>query len=456
MMKGRNLLKRAALFTCTAVMAASLTACGGAKKDSSAGAAAENTVKFAIPAWWSDWGSQLVADYKKANPDANVELIEIASGEDMYTKITMMLQSSQTAPDIFSEDGFMLKSDAAAGYLEPLDDRLKDWEDWSQFEEAIIDGAKGSDGKQYAVPFSTDTQGIWYDKELFKQAGLPVPFEPKTWAEILEAGEKIKTLGDDITPIFMYASKTTPEETSMRTFQSLYSGTGAELYDEKEGKWVVDKTALTTTLGFVNDVFHVRGIGPSLSLVTTNNVESIFQSQMFKNHQLGMLFSGHWILNKWGEGKDYEWPEALEQLGFAKLPTVAGSGEGYTTMCGGWTWAIPKNANNKEGAMKFLKFIASKEQQAKFSLTNGDLAVRKDVLESEEYKNQKMALPKETTDMLQYGHFRPTVEGYSSVTPLYTEMIENVAMTGMSVDDAINSFETQLKATVGEDKVLVK
>lgn len=455
-MRGKNILKRAAAITCTVAMVASLAACGGSKKDEEAQAAAANTVKFAIPAWWADWGNQLVEEYKAVNPDANVQLIEIASGEDMYTKITMMLQSPQTAPDIFSEDGFMLKSDAAAGYLEPLDDRLKDWEDWSQFEQAIIDGAKGSDGKQYAVPFSTDTQGIWYDKELFRQAGLPVPFEPKNWDEILEAGEKIKALGDDITPMFMYASKTTPEETSMRTFQNLYSGTGAKLYDEKEGKWLVDKAALTTALGFVDDVFNEKKIGPSLSLETTTNVESMFQSQMFKEHKLGMLFSGHWILNKRGEGKDYEWPEALDQLGFAKLPTVDGGGDGYTTMCGGWTWAIPKNANNKDGAMEFLKFIASKEQQTKFCMSNGDLAVRRDVLESEEYNNQKMALPEETTDMLQYGHFRPTVEGYSSVSPLYTEMVENVALTGMPVEEAIQSFETQLKATVGEDKVLVK
>lgn len=456
-MRKKNLFKKVVSIACVAALAAGLTACGGGKADSKKekdGGA--DVVKFAIPAWWSDWGKQLVEDYKKENPDANVELIEIASGEDMYTKITMMLQSSETAPDIFSEDGFMLKSDAAAGYLEPLDDRLADWEDWGQFEEAIIDGAKGSDGKQYAVPFSTDTQGIWYDKVLFKKAGIPVPFEPKTWDDILDAAEKIKGLGDDITPMFMYASKSTPEETSMRTFQTLYSGTGAELYDESEGKWVVDEAALKETLGFVDEVFNEKKVGPSLSLETTTNVESIFQSEMLKEHKLGMLFSGHWVLNKWGEGKDYEWPEALEELGFAKIPTRDGSGDGYTTMCGGWTWAIPKNANNKDGAMEFLKFIASKEQQLSFTLANGDLAVRKDVLESDEYNNQKMALPKETTAMLKYGHFRPTVEGYSSVTSLYTEMIENVAMTGMPVEDAAANFENQLETTVGKEQILKK
>lgn len=448
-----QLAKRIVAAACTMALMVSMTACGESEKEN--GDKSSDALQVAIPAFWSDWGKELAKEYEEANPDANIEIVEVASGDDMYTKMTMMMQSSDTAPDILTEDGFMLKSDAAAGYLEPLNDYLKDWEDWKQFDENVLAVGQGSDGVQYGVPFSTDVQGIWYDKTLFEKAGIEVPWQPTSWEEILNAAEKIKALGEEITPIYMYSSKSTPEETSMRTFQTLYSGTGADLYDYEQDKWLINNEALTATLEFINDIFNVKKVGPSANLVTTENVELVFQEKMFKEHTLGMLFSGSHVANNWKEGKNYEWAEWKDNVGFAKLPTVEGAGEQFTTMSGGWTWSIPKNANHKDEAMEFMKFVASKEQQTASSVANGDLAVRKDVLESEEYKTAQ-ALPEETTEMLQYAHFRPTVDGYSSVTTLYTEMIENVALAGMSVEDAVSNFEQQLETTVGADKILKK
>ena len=47
------------------------------------------------------------------------------------------------------------------------------------YKRQILDGAKGADGVQYGVPFSTDTQCLWYDKKLMEEAGVSVPFQPK-------------------------------------------------------------------------------------------------------------------------------------------------------------------------------------------------------------------------------------------------------------------------------------
>ena len=52
-------------------------------------------------------------------------------------------------------------------------------------------------GKQYAVPYSVGVVGFWYNKQLFKQAGLASA--PKTWPQFLSAVAKLKQAG--ITPI---------------------------------------------------------------------------------------------------------------------------------------------------------------------------------------------------------------------------------------------------------------
>lgn len=418
----------------------------------------ESIIKLAISTGNRMEWAQTVGDaYMAENPGTKIEYIEIVSGSDMYTKITMMMQSGQTSPDIITEDGFMIHSDAAAGYLEPLDDYLMDWEDLSLFESAILDGGKGEDGKQYGIPMSTDVQGIWYDKNLMEAAGVAVPFEPKTWDDVMGAAKKIKeTSPDDVIPLFLFASKVAPEETSMRTFQELYFGTGAELYNFEEKKWIVDKENLIKVFNFVNDVYNVEQVGPPLSIASQQNVGDLFQSDYFKNQKLGMFFSGNWEAGNWGEGKQYEWAEGLDNIAFTKIPTYDGAAPGYSTMSGGWTWAVPANASNKEGGVDFLKFISNKENSIGFAIMSGDLAVRSDVMSDDTYLNQPMSVVEECNEFLQYAHFRPSVEGYSSLTIMFTEVIESIAMGSSSPEEAVETFEREMIRLVGKENVLVK
>lgn len=452
-----------------AMMCVSLIGCGsGGEKtageskkagteESSGGSSDSDVIKMAVGADRVDFYRGLADEFEKQNSGKKVEIIEIVNGSDMYTKITMMMQSKETSPDLITEDGFMIMSDAEAGYLEPLDEFMKNWEDAGQFEEAILDGAKGADGVQYGVPFSTDTQCLWYDKKLMEEAGVSVPFQPKNWDEILEAGRKLKEIGGDgFIPFFLYASKTSPEETSMRTFQELYSGTGGTLYDFESKKWIVDKENLLKVYNFVNDVYNVEKIGAPLSIVSQQKVEDLFVSDYMKNGKLGMIITGSWVPGNWGEGRNYEWPEALDTWAAVKIPTYDGSGDGFSTMSGGWTWAIPKNANNKAGGEELLKFIAGKDCQLKYAMFSGDLAVRKDVMEDDTYLSQKMSVVKEAGEMLPYAHFRPSVEGYSTLTTMFTEVVESIAMGSATPEDAAATFESEMKRIVGEENVTVK
>ncbi len=70
--------------------------------------------------------------FEAANTGVKVQLIPIqASENDYYTKLALMNKAASTAPDVMYEDTFLIKADAAAGYLEPLDSYVSDWSDWS-------------------------------------------------------------------------------------------------------------------------------------------------------------------------------------------------------------------------------------------------------------------------------------------------------------------------------------
>ena len=113
-------------------------------------------------------------EYESAHPGSKVEIVPIVASEnDYYTKLQLMMRSPNTAPDIVYEDTFLINSDITAGYLKPLDDYIKGWSDWGQFEETAKGAAKGQDGKTYGIPDGTDTRALWYNKQIFQKAGLP-------------------------------------------------------------------------------------------------------------------------------------------------------------------------------------------------------------------------------------------------------------------------------------------
>ena len=72
--------------------------------------------------------------FEAANPGMKVEFVPIAAqNDDYFTKLALMNRSAATAPDVMYEDTFKVKSDAAAGYLLPLDEYTDAWEDWDAF-----------------------------------------------------------------------------------------------------------------------------------------------------------------------------------------------------------------------------------------------------------------------------------------------------------------------------------
>jgi multiple sugar transport system substrate-binding protein len=118
-------------------------------------------------------------EFQKQYPGWTVNLEPITSPAEnaYYTKLDLMNQSSSTAPDVMYEDTFLVNSDVAAGYLAPLNSYLSSWSGWKEFSPAAQAAARGANGKVYGVSMGTDTRGLYYNKQVFAKAGLPVPWQ---------------------------------------------------------------------------------------------------------------------------------------------------------------------------------------------------------------------------------------------------------------------------------------
>jgi multiple sugar transport system substrate-binding protein len=182
------------LLLATLLTATALSACGsesGSDPDTvkiSFKQSTDNSIKV-----MDTYLDDIKAQFEKANPGKRVELVPIkAPDSEYYTKLQQMLRSPKTAPDLVYEDTFLINSDITSGYLKPLDPYLDEWADWDQFVDTAKEAAQAQDGKTYGVPDGTDTRGLWFDKAIFKKAGLPADWQPTTWDDILAAARKIK------------------------------------------------------------------------------------------------------------------------------------------------------------------------------------------------------------------------------------------------------------------------
>lgn len=175
------------------VSLATLFGAGVSLTPSQASAQEDMVLQVSYPSWWEDWFLDLKADFEEQNEGVEVELIPLF--DDVTTKQTMMMQSPETAPDVAVEDTYIINSDVNAGYLASMQAMVDGWEDWANFEETVKQGVMAENGEIYGVPFSTDVQGLWYNREIFKEAGLEEDFAPANWEDVLTAARAIKDSG---------------------------------------------------------------------------------------------------------------------------------------------------------------------------------------------------------------------------------------------------------------------
>ncbi|WP_409294076.1 ABC transporter substrate-binding protein [Peribacillus sp. SCS-26] len=403
----------------------------------------------------TDWlNKEIIPAYEKEHPKVDVKLAPLNVSEgDYFAKVALMLKSKNTAPDIVTEDTFMVNSDASAGYLEPLDDRIKDWSEWSNYNDSVKKGVIAQDGKTYGVPYNTDSRGLWYNKDLFEKAGLPVPWEPKSWDDILKAAQTIKDKLPGVTPIWMNSGKATGEATSMQTFEMLLSGTDTPLYDNDSKKWVVKGKGLTDSFKFIDTIYEKK-LGPSLSQVLNGSGGAVAYQQMFPKGKLAIGLDGFWQTGNWGEDGAAPWPDAFKILGFAAMPTQNGQAPGTTSMSGGWALSIPKNSRHKDAAWDFIKLASSKENNLSLLKKERNLTPRDDVANEPSY--QEIPMFKEATEFLSFTHFRPAVDKYPTVSTQIQSLVEGVVTDKITPEDAAKEYQSNVTKIVGEDNVIEK
>jgi len=394
-------------------------------------------------------------EFEAANQGVKVELQPIQANDDDYgTKLALALRSPSTAPDVFYEDTFKVRSDVDAGYLLKLDSHLEGWKEWDTFDDGAKAAGRADDGGTYAVPLGTDTRAIWYNRKVLENAGISLPWQPRSWQDILDTARKIKANDPAVIPFNMYAGKGTGEGTVMQSFYELLYGTGSALYDEETGKWVVGSAGFRDSLAFLETLYEEQlAVSPAEAL-DANVWKKVF-GEWLPDGKMGATVEGSYAPSFWQDGGSYEWPGYEQEIGVAPFPTQNGQAPGAVSMSGGWTLALGAGTKEPDLAFSFLSTALNKKNSLAFTVESSQIAVRQDVAAEQQYLDANPFV-RDVSKLVSVTRYRPATADYPRISAAVQQATEAVITGNRSPQEAAADYDAAVAGIVGGDKTVRK
>ncbi|KIL38983.1 hypothetical protein SD70_22835 [Gordoniibacillus kamchatkensis] len=329
-------------------------------------------------------------------------------------------------PDVLLLDQIWVAQYAAAKYIVPIDDYL------SKSDIKADDYFKGAWGagtyqnKMYAVPFDVGVWGVlYYNKDMFKQAGLDPEKPPVTWSEFIEYGKKLTANGKYGTSNWAGSS-----ESVQCMVDAFTVAAGGKLLDDSGKKILINSDAGVKALEFWASLSQISPPGS----VGKNEEDAM---TLFTSGQTAMAMYGEW-------GQDTIATRAPNMnYGVANLPKPDG-GESVGTF-GGFNLAINEKSKNKDLAWEFIKYSTNFDNQ-KF-ITMLTPAHKK---AAQEYLKQKRKFPDVIYSQLTNATYRPSVANYPQIADIQLQATQKVMTGKLNAKDALQEAADKI------DKLLNK
>ncbi|WP_443043707.1 ABC transporter substrate-binding protein [Streptomyces sp. NBC_00306] len=295
--------------------------------------------------YWAD----LAAAFEAENPGIKID-VRIESWNDVDRKVAEMVKADK-APDIAQIGAYA--DYAATGKLYTAD-QLLSIPVQSNFLGPLVDAGEQK-RVQYGLPFVASTRLLFYNKKLFKEAGIKG--EPTTWEELREDAEKLAQNTDVKYP---FALPLGPEEAQAETMMWLLSG--GDGYVDPVGRYAIDSTQNISTLEWVKTNLVEKELTGPVAPGKLNRKDAF---AAFTRGEVGML-NGHPSLMKAAAKANIE-------LGKVAMPGRTGKPKAAMGVAD-WIMGFKQNGHKVEIG-KFLDFVFDDKNVLDFAGQNDLLPV---------------------------------------------------------------------------------
>jgi multiple sugar transport system substrate-binding protein len=384
-----------ALVTAAAGCSSSGSPSSPAAGSSTFGVNATGTVQFWARTVSKTLAQKLVSEFNASHKNLQVKLT-LTSINDDVTSLATSIRAGDP-PDVVGLNDIDVPTFTREGAFMDLTSQINKL----PYKSALSPGHVGLatyQGKEYGVPYWADLSVLWYNKLLFKQAGLNPDDPPTNYAQILSDAQAINKLGHGING-FTFAGDCQ----------------GCLGFTVQPGIWADGSHLTNGDIG--NQTANITGNQPLISALTlyrnlwTQHLvpdndrtdDGPTWGEDFAAGKIGIMPGGY------GQVVDLVKPS---QLGTEFMDTpLPGTTGGYSTFDGGDDFVVPAAAKNPSGAWEFIQWVLETQQQEQYP-DLGATPVRTDVLTpafSAAHPEDAVAL-------------KALAKGYAPVTLVYNQM----------------------------------
>ena len=313
--------------------------------------------------------------------------------------------------------------------------------DWDGFIDTII-GYYSKDGKLYSMPFNASTPILYYNKDIFRKAGL-ADKPPATWKDVEAASRQILATG---------AAKcgfTTPS-TSWTMLENTFAWHNQPFASDQNGYGGLDSKLL------VNSDFGVMHVE---ALVRWNK-EKIFlyegpetngQAVPFENGDCAMDIELSGSIGRFKASLRFGW-------GTGQLPHWGAPYAKQNTILGGATLWVLKGRPRADdrGVALFLKFVAESRQQEWWATTTGYVPITKEAAKHLEDASFYRKNPAQWTGVSQLLNAKPTPNSVGLRLGNYPEIRRNIELELANIFAGTKTVKEGLDALVSRGNALLR
>jgi len=370
----------------------------------------------------------MAKEFTAKHPNITVKPVYTGSYADTTVKTQAGVQS-KTPPDVAVLLSTELYSLLDMNAIIPLDDFIakEDPSYLSDFYPAFMANAQ-TEGKTYSIPFQRSTIVLYYNKEMFKEAGLDPEKAPQTWAEMRDYAKKLTKDG-------RWGLEIPVSGFSYWMLQTFALQNGNNLMSPDGKKVMFDTPKNAEGLQFWADLAMKDKVMPQ-GVTEWGTVPSDFlegkTAMMY--HTTGNLSNVR--------------TNAKFDFGVSFLP----KNESFGSPTGGGNFYIFKDIDPKkqEAAWEFVKFMTETERAAQWSIDTGYVAVKKSAYETGLMKKYAEEFPPALVarDQLEYAAAELSTHNNGKVTKALSDQVQAV-LTGTA-----SPAEALAKAQQEADKAL--
>ncbi len=312
--------------------------------------------------------NDIVTKFNASQGDYEVKAVYKGSYPEALTA-AIAAYRAKTQPHLLQGQEIATQTLLSSGAVYPVYQLMKDQGisvDWADFL-SVVFNYYSKDGNLYSMPFNSSTVILYYNRTLFKKAGLDPSVPPKTYEEIEKAARACVKAG---------ATKMgfTTAWPSWTLVENAHAWHDQPFADQENGfKGLASQLKINGPFGLKMMTMLARWQQEGLYTYSGRGSKG---DQPIINGEAAIGLASTALVGTLTKTAKFEW-------GTGRMPRMAGYPQGNSIIGGASLWVMKGHKTEEyKGVAKFLEFLGKPEQQAWWHGQTGYLPVSKAALKA--------------------------------------------------------------------------